>query len=184
MRGADGTTWAKAMTLQAALAVSTTPGDQVWIAAGTYKPDDATDRTATFTILEGVLVYGGFVGTEAADFDPATTARTGDETILSGDLMDNDGTPPAADATAGEIATYDAVRTDNSNTVVTVTSANVTLNGLTITAGEEGTLSESFRRGAGLFVRVADMDGNLMPANVSLMECTFTNNRIPRQSSF
>ena len=171
------------MTLQAALAESTTPGDQVWIAVGTYEPDDATDRTATFTILEGVLVYGGFVGTDVATdddgFDP--TAGTDDRaretdgtltniTILSGDLGSDDGDDPEASG-------YDATRDDNSNTVVTVTSPNVTLNGLTITAGEEGTPSGSDRRGAGLFVNVAS-------ANVSLMECTFTNNRIPGENHF
>ena len=88
---ADGSTWATAMTLQAALMASTTVGDQIWIQAGTYKPgpaddgDDATDeRAATFTILVGVRVYGGFVGDEPADFDPATTPRMGAATILSG----------------------------------------------------------------------------------------------------
>ena len=34
----DGTTWENAMTLQAALASTFVPGDQLWIAAGTYKP--------------------------------------------------------------------------------------------------------------------------------------------------
>ena len=56
--GNDGSSWTQAMTLHAALTASVW-GDQVWIAAGTYKPD-ATDRTVTFSIPEGVLVYGGF----------------------------------------------------------------------------------------------------------------------------
>ena len=182
----SGSSWANASQLQAAIAASTKAGNQVWIAAGTYKPH-ADDRTATFTIPEGVLVYGGFAGNEADDFDPATTARMGAATILSGDLMSDDGTRPAPPVDAANltpeetaaIAAYDATRTDNSNTVVTVTSANVTLNGLTITAGEEGTLFGGFHQGAGLYVRVAK-DAE----DVSLMECTFTNNRIPRQDTF
>ena len=65
---ADGSTWENAMTLKAALAASTTAGDQVWIAAGTYKPDSA-DVTVNFSITAGISVYGGFAGTEAT-FDP------------------------------------------------------------------------------------------------------------------
>ena len=91
----DGSSWAQAMSLQAALASTAfVPGDQIWIAGGTYKPH-ADDRTATFSIPAGVLVYGGFAGTEADDFDPATNdtrPRNAEgvltnETILSGDLL-------------------------------------------------------------------------------------------------
>ena len=79
----DGSTWAEAMTLQAALTASGAD-DQIWIVAGTYTPgpaddsDPATDeREATFTIPEGVKLYGGFAGDEAADFNPATTPLRG-----------------------------------------------------------------------------------------------------------
>ena len=55
----DGSDWTtNAMTLEDALMASM-EGDQVWVAAGEYKPH-ADDRTATFTIPAGVLVYGGF----------------------------------------------------------------------------------------------------------------------------
>ena len=156
---ADGSTWADAMTLQAALAAATVAGDQVWIAAGTYKPD-ATDRAATFTIPAGVRVYGGFAGTEADDFDPVTNdtrpRNTGgtltNATVLSGDLSGDDGDLPAADATIEVITAYRATRDDNSRTVVTVTGAGVTLDGLTITAGEGGTRVGSVDVGAGLYV--------------------------------
>ena len=142
--GADGSSWANAMTLQTALAASTMAGDQVWIAQGTYKPD-ATDRTATFRIPTGVLVYGGFVGTDAATgddgFDPVAgtdgRARETDgaftnETILSGDLATDDGTRPTAGAAQSVIDAYIATRDDNSYSVVTLAGANVRLNGLTI----------------------------------------------------
>ena len=144
----DGTTWENAMTLQDALAITTfVPGDQLWIKAGTYKPH-ATDKTVSFTIPAGVRVYGGFVGDEADDFNPVTTARTGQATILSGDLSEND---DETDATT---------RSENSTTVVTVTGVNVVLDGLTITAGE-GT------NGAGL---------SSTGANTAVTNCTFTNN--------
>ena len=81
----DGSTWAEAMTLQAALIASTVTGDQIWIAAGIYKPGTVLDadaptnaeREATFTIPEGVKLYGGLAGNEAADFNPATTPLRG-----------------------------------------------------------------------------------------------------------
>ena len=131
----DGSSWANAMTLQAALAASITAGDQVWVADGIYKPGVADDgdpttneRAATFRIPAGVLVYGGFAGDEAALAD-----RAGAATILSGDLAGNDIARPAEGV---DRTVYNAARTDNSNTVVTLAGANVTLDGLTITAGE------------------------------------------------
>jgi len=97
--------------LQAALTGSAF-GDEIWAAAGTYKPTAGTDRTATFQLIEGVAVYGGFAGVETArdQRNPATNV-----TILSGDI-----------GAAGN--------SDNSYHVVTgVTGA--TLDGFTITAG-------------------------------------------------
>ena len=143
---ADGSTWTDVMTLQAALAGTLLPGDQIWIQAGTYIPH-ATNRSAKFTIsAAGVRVYGGFVGNEAADFDPATTARTGAATILSGDLDGNDDS---------------GTRTDNSNQgVLAVIGADVVLNGLTISGGR-GTFGAGFYSAG---------------ANTAVTACTFTNN--------
>ena len=184
----DGSSWANASQLQAALAASTTAGNQVWIAAGTYKPH-ADDQTATFSVPVGVLVYGGFAGTENDNFDPATNdtrPRNAEGvltnvTILSGDLAADDGTrpvrPPATDdqtAYNAARAVYDATRDDNSNTVVTITGSNATLDGLTITAGEGGTLvGEDFGEGnyfgAGLYAGAGT-------AGTTLTGCTFTGN--------
>ena len=160
--GNDGSSWAKAMTLDAALTASVW-GDQVWIAAGTYLPDVA-DRTATFSISAGVLVYGGFEGTDLAidddGFDPAggTDARAREtdgtftnETILSGDI-----------GTAG-------TRDDNSYTVVTLAGADVTLNGLTIEAGERGSPLGEINVGAGLFAGAGT-------AGAVVALCTFKDN--------
>ena len=153
--GNDGSSWAEAMTLREALAASTTVGNQIWIAAGTYTPH-ATNRTETFNIPEGVLVYGGFVGDEAEGFDPATTARMGGATILSGDLAGDD---------------MFGVRNENSITVVTVEGAGVTLDGLTIKGGSRGVAivgaGGAAFYGAGLYSNFA---------NTSLNACTFTDN--------
>lgn len=60
----DGSSWANACaTLQAGLARASN-GDQVWIAQGTYVPGGSA--SSTFTIPDGVSVYGGFLGTETA----------------------------------------------------------------------------------------------------------------------
>ena len=190
----DGSSWANAMMLQAALRASTTAGDQVWIAEGTYKPH-ADDRAATFSISTGVLVYGGFAGTEADDFDPANNLRTGSETILSGDLSGDDIERPAA---GSDQTAYDASRDDNSHTVVTVSGADLTLDGLTISGGERGTEEDNFGNtkyyGAGLYggfrTGVLTLQNIILRSNnaehegggayfkstVSVTNATFTNN--------
>ena len=158
----DGSTWATAMDLQAALMASTTAGDQVWIEAGTYKPH-ADDRTATFRIPGGVLVYGGFSGDEAALAD-----RSGGATTLSGDLLGDDMSRPGE----GEDGTaYIASRDDNSYSVVRIAGAGVTLDGLTITAGERGAEFDEAHAGAGLYA----MQG---ATGSVVSNCNFTNNSI------
>ncbi len=88
----DGKSWTDAFTsFQSALDISVT-GDQVWVAAGTYKPDTAWDLTNSpryyhFRMIEGAAIYGGFDGTETAisqrtDFGVGGTH----ESILSGDI--------------------------------------------------------------------------------------------------
>ena len=90
----DGSSWTDACTeLQSALAVAET-GDEIWVAAGTYRPDfnvatgqHAGDRDATFRLKSGVALYGGFVGTES-DLNQRTPTLS--ESILSGDLNRDD----------------------------------------------------------------------------------------------
>ena len=68
--------------LQSALAAAVA-GDEVWVAAGIYKPTDDGDRTISFELKDGVHYYGGFVGneTELSQRDWNTN-----KTILSGDI--------------------------------------------------------------------------------------------------
>ena len=84
----DGTSWNDAhVDLQPAIEAAA-PGDDIWVATGTYSPTTWPnggngDRERHFSLKNGVTVYGGFAGTE-------TSLRERDveinETILSGDI--------------------------------------------------------------------------------------------------
>jgi parallel beta-helix repeat protein len=84
----NGTSWTNAFNkLQDALAVASS-GVQIWVADGTYKPDQGGgktlgDRTATFQLINGVSIYGGFAGGETA---LAQRDWQNNPTILSGDI--------------------------------------------------------------------------------------------------
>ncbi|HEY5914712.1 MAG TPA: right-handed parallel beta-helix repeat-containing protein [Verrucomicrobiae bacterium] len=131
----NGSSWADAYnSLQDALSV-TRAGDEVRVAAGTYKPDQGRrqtpgDRAATFLLKSGVTLKGGFAGVGA----PAPEARDVElyETILSGDLAGND-VPVAASALVNE-----PTRAENSYHVLTGFATEATppvLDGFTITGG-------------------------------------------------
>lgn len=85
--GGNGHSWSQAFaTLDHALDAAFN-GDQVWVAAGSYKPRHRTvandPRSVTFSPRNGVQMYGGFAGDEAT-----LDARAGlfAETILEGEI--------------------------------------------------------------------------------------------------
>jgi len=83
----DGSSWQDAFNdLQAALAVAES-GDQIWVAAGTYKPTTGADRTATFELKEGVALHGGFAGGET---ERDQRSRDLGRTVLSGNIGSSD----------------------------------------------------------------------------------------------
>lgn len=83
----DGTSWEDAFPdLKDALA-GASDGDEVWVAEGTYKPDDVNDdRSVSFELANGASVYGGFAGTEGGHHERDWITY---KAILSGDI----GTP-------------------------------------------------------------------------------------------
>ena len=94
----NGTSWANAYTSLGTALDAATNGSQVWVAAGTYKPDrdslgnltPADNRNKTFVLKNGVALYGGFVGTETILTQRNVAANA---TILSGDIgVQNDST--------------------------------------------------------------------------------------------
>ncbi len=84
--GANGFSWETAFPdLNDALS-SAQYGDEIWICGGTYLPTAGTNRYLSFTLPNGVRLYGGFAGTETSRSERDWTANP---TILSGDI----GTP-------------------------------------------------------------------------------------------
>ena len=78
----DGTSWTDAyVDLQSALK-GAFPCDQVWVAEGTYIPENEPNDIATFRLVNAVGVYGGFDGTDERDW-------LNNETILSGYIDPN-----------------------------------------------------------------------------------------------
>ncbi|HBG28635.1 MAG: hypothetical protein A2Y10_00065 [Planctomycetes bacterium GWF2_41_51] len=81
--GDNGTSWYNAYTdLQDALSQSDS-GDEIWVAKGTYEPNDNNDRFASFQLISNTGVYGGFNGDEIGRIYRNWTTYP---TILSGDI--------------------------------------------------------------------------------------------------
>ena len=107
--GGDGQSWVSATDdLQDALQFAAlNPGavTEIWVAAGTYKPDRSTgDRSMRFLLPPDFELYGGFAGTETTVEERNIAANP---SVLNGDLLGNDG-PGFSN------------RTDNSRTVVSI----------------------------------------------------------------
>ena len=79
----SGTSWDDAMSsLSSAVQIANMYNADVWVAAGTYYGDSVSSHA--FIIMEGVNVYGGFVGNEAANYDLSLRDYTTNQTILDG----------------------------------------------------------------------------------------------------
>ncbi|PWH17208.1 MAG: hypothetical protein DDG60_02900, partial [Anaerolineae bacterium] len=147
----NGLSWAQAFrTLQAALTVANN-GDEVWVARGVYYPDEGGvyppgSRLATFTLEDGVTIYGGFAGSETLLSQRNLAANP---TILSGDVDNNDANTDGnfiADATSDIVGS-------NAYHVVT-TSGNATtaiLDGFILTAGQANENTDPHNKGGGVY---------------------------------
>ena len=143
----DCSSWAQACELQTALFIAT-PGDQVWVAAGTYKPTTSSNRSASFQMKSGVAIYGGF---PAEGGDETSRNWQLNKTYLSGDI----GLP-------GNI-------NDNCYHVVTAISVDVTgsLDGFYVVNGNANSSNGPDNTGGGIYV------SNVAP---TLTNVTFSDN--------
>jgi len=157
-------------------------GNEIWVARGTYYPDNSgLDRSKRFIIPDGVSLYGGFAGTETErdqrDWSVFVTELSGDIN-RTGNLF------------------------GNSHTVVDVsnTSPTTLIDGFIISRGNaEGLAIEGYplyNTGAGIFnsggspvirnciiSRNSGIQGagmaNIFEANPTLINVTFRNNFVP-----
>ncbi|MCF8365495.1 MAG: S8 family serine peptidase, partial [Bacteroidales bacterium] len=159
----DGTSWANAFTdLQDALN-SACPGiTQIWVAAGTYYPDEGVgytdnNRYHSFVMKNNLAIYGGFDGTEdPLTFDLNNRDFVTNETILSGDIDQNN-----------------LLDAGNAYHVVTGSGTDNTaiLDGFSITRGfANGSFPDN--NGAGLFISA----GSPMISNISFYQNVATAN--------
>jgi hypothetical protein len=157
---AHGTSWTDAYTdLQKALFIAGLPSTvatEIWVAEGVYKPaGPGGKRSATFALVNGIGLYGGFNGTESVreERDPALHS-----TVLSGDLNGDD-------AGGTDIA-------ENSFRVVTAIDLDATsvLDGFAIRAGNAGSFVPPALSGAGMYVKASSMQ---------IVGCLFEDNNSP-----
>jgi hypothetical protein len=173
----NGTSWVNAYKyLQDALPGEEVSGYNIWVAQGTYKPDESAwyeggtgDKNATFRLTNGVALYGGFPsgGGNWSSRDPNLH-----QTILSGDISGESGN------------SYHVVTTYN-------VSSTAILDGFIITAGSANG-GETASEGGGMlnyhssptvtnciFIdNSADDGGGIYNYSSSpiLTNCTFTDN--------
>ena len=91
MSSANGLGWATATTLNKALSMSASEGDTVYVKTGSYTPTDSAGvqavdpRNGRYVLLDGMKVYGGFLGTETSLEDRnEVLLATINETIIEG----------------------------------------------------------------------------------------------------
>jgi parallel beta-helix repeat protein len=136
--------------LQDALATARS-GDEIRVAQGVYKPDHGAsqiygDREATFQLITGVTIKGGYAGYGEPNPDARDIQLY--ETILSGDLADND-----RDVNDPRDLHYDPYRAENSYHVVTASSCDesAVLDGFTITGGNANRYAGEAYQGGGMY---------------------------------
>jgi parallel beta-helix repeat protein len=165
----DGSSWADSFNfLQDALAAAWS-SDEIRVAQGIYTPDSNSanpngsgDRYATFQLINGVTLQGGYAGFGKPDPDALDVDLY--ETILSGDLDGND-----VEVNDPFDLLTEPTRGENSYHVVTGSETDETtiLDGFTITAGNADGPYPYGYRGGGMFSE---------SGSLTLTNCTFSGN--------
>lgn len=172
--GGDGSSWLDAIKfLEVALATAG-PSDTIWVASGTYKPNDLSGtlvRNQWFVLVDQVVVQGGYAGLDYVALGAASPNSRDIQayaTILSGDLLGND-----TDFELDPDNWFDASRDDNAFSVVFVqdAQAGTRLDGFFIEGGranDPGTANFSIAsRGGGIYC---------VNSAAEIVNCTFRYN--------
>ncbi|MGD8501647.1 MAG: hypothetical protein PVJ86_13430 [Phycisphaerales bacterium] len=170
----DGSSWTNAYKyLQDALtdAGSADKPAEIRVAQGIYRPDrnaaepnGTSNRGATFQLINGVTLKGGYAGIFETDPNERNIKKY--ETILSGDLAGND-----VDVNDPCDLPAEPTRAENTYHVVTSSDTDETsvLDGFTITGGYADGPDLRDRCGGGIF--------NCLDSNPTLTNCTFSGNK-------
>ena len=166
----DGSSWEDAYVyLQDALADANNAEKpvEIRVAQGIYKPDQGAnqtsgDREATFQLINGVTLKGGYAG--SGETDPNERDITLYETILSGDLAGDD-----LKVTDPRDLLNEPTRSENSYHIVTGSGTDSTafLDGFTITGGNADSPIDSHGTGGGIRNQAGDS---------TIINCTFLGN--------
>ncbi len=165
--GGDGLSWQTAYVhLQDALATADVGVVEIRVAQGVYvadrsadAPDGTGDRDATFSLRSGLAIRGGYAGLQSDEPDQRDPLLH--ETVLSGDLLQNDG-PDFAGMEENVYHVVTALNVDQS----------AVLDGVTVVGGRAdgphfGPSPESRDQGSAV---------NVYHSTPTLRECTFRNN--------
>lgn len=146
----NGSSWANAFTSLTSALTAAVDGDEIWVAAGTYKPSTVGNRDSYFAVAKVLTILGGFAGTESTASERNWNTNV---TILSGDLAGNDTGPGGNQG-------------DNSKQVMVYeANANAVIDGFRITGGNAPAGSGSPDAGGGIFIG----DGRV----ATVRNCTF-----------
>lgn len=183
----SGLTWEDAYTSFQSGLQGAVPGQEIWVAKGTYYPSLAYDlenssRFYHFRLIDGVAIYGGFAGTETT-----TSARTDfglgsvNETILSGDIGISDDVsdnsyhvfyhPDGSDITNTALLDGFTITKSNADAASVHHQGGGMYNGDSSPSIKNCTFSDNFSVGKG---------GGMFNYNSSpeLTNCTFSTNRV------
>ncbi|MFT6712923.1 MAG: hypothetical protein ACJAVJ_000196 [Planctomycetota bacterium] len=153
----DGSSWANAIQssigVKVALAAATS-GDDIYVADGTYLASSGLTRSDSFQLINGVTLYGGFLGGEASPADRPAFGTA--PSILSGDLAGDDALGSFGDNS------FHIIRTAGTN-------ATAVIDGFDVVGGNANSAGSNNDRGGGILC-----DGNVSP---TVRNCRFIANR-------